>query len=513
LPVAKRPVKPKQPAPPPSDGPFVIEFIETFCRHTKGDKAGELIVLAPWQRDLFIDLMRLRADGSRQYREACIGIPRKNSKSTMCAGLGLYLLLADGEKGAEVYSCAGDKEQARIVFGDAKKMVEADSELSQLVKLYRDAIEDKVHGGVYRVVSAEAYTKEGLNPSGVIFDELHVQPNRELWDVMRLGSGTRRQPLVVAITTAGYDVEGTICGEVYRHGKKVQSGEIADPSFFFRWWEPKRADCDWRDPSVWFEANPALGDFLRLDALEDDARKLPENVFRRYHLNSWTTTVDAWLPYGSWEACRDDALDLDASLPVKVGIDVALYNDSTAVVTAQKRAGRTIVRAKVWENPYPEGHSQRDSWELNIFEVEDYLRELYQRFPAPACEVDGEIKAGPEFDFDPAFFHRSANVLAGEGLAMVRFSQHDSLMVPASQTLYQLIVEGNLAHDGDPILARHIGNAVADQKPRGWRLTKPKGSRRKIDAAIACAIAAYQAQSAPPEVGPSVYEERGVLFV
>ncbi len=501
----------KRAAPPASDGPDVIDFIQGFCRGTKGDRAGQLIVLDQWQRDPITDLMALRPDGLRKHRTALIGMPRKNGKSTLCSGLALYLLVMDGEPGAEVYSCAGDKEQARIVFGEAKKMVEADEQLSTLLTTYRDAIEFKRAGAVYRVLSAESYTKEGLNPSGVIFDELHVQPNRELWDVMNLGSGTRRQPLRVAITTAGYDLE-TICGEQYQYGKKVQAGEIDDPTFFFRWYEPSRSDCDWRDPNIWAESNPALGNFLFLEALEEDSRKVPENIFRRYHLNQWTSTETAWLPFGAWAACKEDSLELDTSLPIHVGIDIALYNDSTAVVVAQRKADRIVVRARVWENPYPEGHHQHDDWELNIFEVEEYLRELRAKYPHPACEIDDELKPGPEFNYDPAYFHRSAAVLEGEGLAMVKYPQHDSLMVPASQGLYQLIVERRLAHDGNPTLARHIGNAVADQKPRGWRLTKPKGSRRKIDAAIACAIATYRAQIAPV-VEQSIYERRDLIIL
>lgn len=502
-------------APPPaqSDGEFVCEFIESFCREIEGENAGELIVLRQWQRDLLDALFLLRRDGRRRYRQALVGMPRKNGKSSLGAGLALFLLLGDGEPGAQVFSCAGDKEQARIVFGAAKKMVEADQELSARLKLYRDAIEDARTGSVYRVVSAEAYTKEGLNPSGVIFDELHVQPNRELWDVMTQGSGTRRQPLVVAITTAGFDVDGTVCGELYRHGKRVQTGELSDPTFFFRWWQPSKGDCDWRDPRVWAEANPALGDFLHREDLEALVGKTPENVFRRYRLNQWTVTEDAWLPFGAWDACKDVTLELDPALPLRVGIDVALRNDSTAVVCAQRQGARTVLRAKIWENPYPEGHSQRDEWTFNLNEIENHLRELRERFPIAAeqDEKSEEIRPGPGFAYDPAYFQRSAQALEGEGLTMVEFPQHDSRMVPASQRFYQLITEKTIAHDGDPALARHVAAVIADQKPRGWRMSKPKGSRRKIDAAIAAAIAAYRAQDPYPESQESIYESRGLL--
>lgn len=494
----------------PGDGNDVIDFVETFCRLTKGDNAGQQIGLQDWQRGLIRRMFSLRTEGRRQYRTALVGLPRKNGKSLIGSCLALYGLVADGEPGAEVYSCAGDKQQARIVFGEAKRMVELDPDLRRELTLYKDAIEFKRTGGTYRVLSADAELQQGLNPSFVIFDEVHVQPDEDLWNTMVLGMGTRRQPFMIGITTAGYDQE-TLLGRLYRYGQQIKSGEIEDPEFFYEWWEAKEG-CDWRDEGEWHDANPALKEgTLRIEALRADARTTPEAQFRRYHLNQWTQTADMWLPYGAWDACKDESLTLDPSLPTFAGVDIALRNDSTAVVLAQRQGERTVVRARVWENPYQDGHHLHDSWELNIFEVETYLREVREHFPAASTEIDDEVKPGPEFNYDPAYFHRSAQVLEGDGLAMVEYPQHDSRMIAASQNLYQLVVEGKLAHDGDPTLKRHIENAVADQKPRGWRLTKPKGSRRKIDAAIACAIAAFRAQSEPPQVRRSIYESRGIL--
>ncbi len=502
---------------PESDGEDVADFIQTFCRHIKGEKRGELIELEPWQVDLLVDLFEIGEDGAWRYREALVGMPRKNGKSTLGAGIALYALVAAGEPGAEVYSCAGDKKQAEIVFGDAQQMVELDPELSSILTVYKGAIEHKASGSVYRALSAEAFTKEGLNPFFVVFDELHVQPTRELYDVMTQGSGTRWQAMLLAITTAGYDLD-TICGEKYRYGTKIRSGEVQDPTFFFRWWEPARADCDYRDPAIWAEANPSLGRFLHQKDLAALVGKTPENVIRRYRLNQWTATADAWLPFGAWDACRSD-LELDPGLPLRVAIDMALRNDSAAVVAAQRRQVAvgdetrdvTVVRAKVWENPFPENDPRHGEWSFNIFEIEEHLRGLRAAFPVPATEIDDAIMPGPEFAYDPAFFERSAQVLEGDGLAMVQYPQHDSRMVPASQGLYQLVVEGRIAHNGDPALARHVANAVADQKPRGWRLTKPKGSRKKIDAVIATAMATHRAQEPSPAVRRSVYEDRGVM--
>lgn len=512
---------------PRSDGGFVADFFESFCRHTEGEHEGELIRLEPFQRKLLEDLFELRPNGLRRYRKALVGMPRKNAKSTIGSGLALFGLVADNEPGAQVFSCAGDKDQAKVVFGSAKRMVEKEPELASILKTYRDVIEYPVTGSVYRALSAEAYTKEGLNPSMVIFDEVHVQPSRELWDVMNLGSGTRRQPLIVGITTAGFDPD-TICGELYRYGKKVESGEISDPAFFFRWWEPADPKCDWRDPAVWAQVNPALGKFLYIEALEEASRQFPENVFRRYHLNQWTATAEAWLPFGAWGACEDKSLGLDPSLPLKVAIDLGLRHDSSAVLAAQVRDERVVLRARVWENPYSPDDRRHGDWKLDIAQVEEYLRQLFLKYPAPACEIDGKVKRGPEYCYDPAFFERSAQLLEAKGaglegaaadpfsagLAMVEFPQTDSRMIPASQQFYQQIIEKKVAHDGDPALARHIGNVTAEQKPRGaWRMSKPKGSKKKIDAAIAAAIAVYRAQEPAPKVKRSAYATHRLVTV
>lgn len=423
-------------------------------------------------------------------------MPRKNGKSLLGAGIALYGLMAD-EYGAEVYSCAGEKEQARIVFGEAKRMVQMNPDLAEKLKVYRDAIEFPARGSVYRVLSAEAYSKEGLNPSTVIFDEVHVQPNDELWNVMTLGSGTRPNPLVLGITTAGYDEE-SLCYRLYDYGKRIESGEINDPSFFFKWYEPAVEDCDFRDPKIWAECNPALGDFLYEEDFDVAVKTTPEAAYRRYRLNQWVPSSEMWLPYGSWDACEEPDFELNPELPTRVMIDVGVKHDSSAVGIAQRQGTRTVVRAKIWENPHPKGSQAHDSYKFNIGEIEEYLRGLYRKFPEPTAEVDGELLPGPEFNYDPHFFERSAQELEGDGLAMVEFPQNNTRLCPASQALYELIVSGELAHDGDPALRRHVHNAVALETDRGWRIAKKKATK-KIDGCIAIAGAAHRAQEPDPE--------------
>ena len=495
-----------------TDGPRVAEFIQTFCRHSKGALAKKLIVLRDWETDLLDEMFTLRPDERRQYRTALVGFPRKNGKSLKGSGIALYGLVADGEPGAEIYSCAGDKDQARIVFNEAKRMVEMDPDLSSILTLYRDAIEHKATNSVYRALSAEAALKQGFNPHIVIFDELHVQPNGDLWNAMLLGMGTREQPYMIAFTTAGDDEDSLLYG-LYDHGMKIQNGEIIDPTFYFRWYQPSKQDCDWLDQKYWYEANPALGDFLKLEALEHDARTTPEHEFRRYHLDQWTKTAEAWLPYGAWDKCEDLTLNLDPSLPLRVGVDMAYSNDCAAIVGAQKQGDRTVIRLMgIWENPHAPTHSEYVHWKINPFEVEERLREIRANFPHPATTIDGRVMPGPEFSYDPAWFSRSAPVLEGDGLTMVEFPQTDSRMVPAAQTLFQLVTEVKLAHDGDKTLKRHVENGIVDRRPRGWRITK-QNAKRKIDGLIAAAIAVIRAQEPVPVRKRSAYEDRGLVVV
>jgi phage terminase large subunit-like protein len=247
------------------DGFEVSEFIESLCVQVKdsiGGKAGSPLLLRPWQKMLLSDVFARRADGRRKHRTAIIGMARKNGKSALGSGIALHALML-GSNGGEVYSCAADRDQARIVFGDAKKMIEASKELSGMCKIYRDAVEVVSTGSVYRVLSSEAYTKEGLSPTCVIYDELHSAPNDELWNVMTLAQAARVDSITIAVTTAGVrtDVTGSD-STAYRqflYGQKVATGEITDPSFFMAWWKGLDT-ADHRDPESWLAPNPGYGD-------------------------------------------------------------------------------------------------------------------------------------------------------------------------------------------------------------------------------------------------------------
>lgn len=449
-------------------------YAASLMHVSKGPLAGQPLVFGPWQEWLLNRTLERRPNGRRRYRRGLIGLGRKNGKSLIGSSIALHALTESTDQ-AEVYACAGDRNQARIVFGEAKWQVQNSPALSSIVKPYKDVLEVPSTGSIFRVLSADAKLQQGLNPSVVIFDEVHVQPNDDLWDAMTLGSGARIDPLALGITTAGHDKD-TLCGRLYQYGLDVASGNLDDPSFGFWWWEPDPA-LPHTSLEAWHQANPnlALG-LMDLEDLETAARQTSEFAFRRYRLNQWTTATESWLPTGAWDACEDD-VTLDPDLPTWVGVDMALKHDSIAVVAAQTRTdGRVAVVPRIW---VPKGAA------IDVAAVEAHLRDLHRRYNVR------------EFAYDPAYFERSAQALHDDGLPMVEFPQSAARMVPACQTAYAVICAGQLAHPGDPTFTDQVLSAAVRQTDDGWRLSKGK-SRRKIDAAIAMVIAVQRALTQPP---------------
>lgn len=473
------------------DGDLYANFTEAVCRVTKdsvGSPAGKLLVLRDWQKELLRHALARRDDGRFRHRTALIGMARKSGKSALGASMGLAGLTLGGN-GSEIYSCAADKEQARIVFGTAKRMIEMDEELSSMFTLYRDAIEFKDKGSVYRVLSAEAYSKEGLNPSPlVIFDEVHAQPSWELFNVLSLAGGAREDSLLLGITTAGIKTQSngqdSLCYSLYQYGQKLVKEEKKDQSFFFAWWEPEKVETDHRNEEIWFESNPGLNDITDLDEMRSAVLRTPEAEFRTKRLNCFVNTSVAWLPTGAWEALADEDRYPEIGEDVVLAFDGAFSNDSTALVAWLLGGDKPhLMVVGLWERP----DDAEQDWHIPVAEVEETIISTFrdERFNVR------------EIVFDPARWQRTFMVLDEEGLPVVSYPNSAERMVPATQKFYEAVVNQSFTHDGNPALARHIANCVTKQSSRGVMVAKAS-SRRKVDAAVA-SIFGYDRATRPAE--------------
>ena len=468
-----------------SEGELYADFVEAFGMITKDSvagKSGEPLVLRDWQKRLMNNVLALDGGGYK-HRVSLIGQPRKNGKSALGSTIAAYSLIL-GPRGGEVYSCAADKEQARIVFADTKRMIEASPELLNVAKLYRDVIEIPATGSVYRVLSAEAFTKEGLSPTMVLFDELHAQPNRELWDVMGLGMGARgKMATMIAITTAGVKVDQTgkdsIAYELYQYGQKISRGEVDDPSFFMAWWEAPQ-DADYRLEETWQIANPGYGDLNDAEDFKSMVLRTPEAEFRTKRCNQWVSSQSAWLPAGAWDELGDPFIDISADEEYVLGFDGSFANDSTAIVAVSipsEGEKPKVKLVKTWEKRWG---IDDDSWRVDIEDVKQTILDY--------CAAHPKVR---EIACDPYRWQVTMQQLQEHGLPVVEYyTTNLRYMIPATAKVFDAVVDKNLVHDGNPSLSRHLDNCVLKTDAKGPRVTKESfHSKRKIDNAIAFIIA------------------------
>jgi phage terminase large subunit-like protein len=505
----------------PTDGPKVIRWIERNCVFTKDRWAGKPFTLLPWQKQLLIDLFELVYDPElgrmrRRYRTALIGVPKKQGKTELVAALADYFLLGSGEPDPRIACAASAESQAEEVFNASVAMIQGSPTLRGTAQCLGRIITIPGNvGASIRKIPANGGKFDGKHLLIAIADEVHewLTPNqRKMHGMLSGAQATREEPLHINITTAGEDVGDEVDDDevppwllLYRLGLRVQSGEIDDPSFFFRWWmAPEGADH--RDPKVWMDPSCNPSNTVREAYYRTELNKRTESDFRRYFLNQPSETLNVWLDHGTWEACqlKPDQLQAlwDAKAPTWIGWDASTKRDSTAVVSVQWReidgVRRLLVRPKIWERPFVDGRFL-ESWRVPRGDAIAYVVEQFEHGNIVSC------------GYDPYFIAWIVEELEDRGLALVEFPQTDQRMSPATQGLFELITEGVLAHDGDPTLTRHIKAAKVKNTTRGQRLTKdPHGRGRKIDGGIALAIAVGEMLNTEA-VGPSIYETRGIL--
>jgi phage terminase large subunit-like protein len=504
-----------------------LKFIR-LLKHTKAPWRGVPFNIQPFQERIIRDLFgTVKEDGSRQYRTVYIEVPRKNGKSELAAAIALYLLFGDGEGGAEIYGAAGDRDQASIVFNVAAEMVRQNDTLSKKCKVVGHSKRIVVHesASAYHAISAEAATKHGYNASGVIFDELHVQPNRELWDVLTTSGGTRRQPLVFAITTAGFD-RNSICWELHEYAENVQKGIVEDPSFYAAIYSAPD-DADWTDEEVWQKCNPGLGvptpphgAFRSLDEMREmcaRAKHTPalQNNFRRLYLCQWTQQETRWMDIEAWDKTAGEVHSEDlVGEACYGGLDLASTSDIAAfVIVCPDTDGVLDILPFFW---IPEDNLQK--------------RILKDRVPYDRWIKDGFIKATPgniidyriirkdigeiankyiirEIGYDPWNATELVTNLTDDGFTMIPIRQGMASMAAPTAELMRMTLDRRIRHGVNPVLRWMANNMVVRQDENG-NLKPDKGkSTEKIDGMVALIMGLDRATRNTR----SVYEDRGII--
>lgn len=483
-----------------------------------------------WQEQIIRDLFGiLKPNGYRQFNTAYIEIPKKNGKSELAAAVALLLTCGDGEQRAEVYGAAADRQQASIVFDVAADMVRMCPALNKRVKILasQKRLIYEPTNSFYQVLSAEAYSKHGFNVHGVVFDELHSQPNRKLYDVLTKGSGdARMQPLFFLITTAGTDTH-SICYEVHQKAQDIIDGRKIDPTFYPVIYGADDTE-DWTSPKVWKKCNPSLGETIGIDKVKtacESAKQNPgeENSFRQLRLNQWVKQAVRWMPMDKWDKCafavREDdligrvcygGLDLSSTTDITAFVLVfpPLDEDDKYIVlpyfwipedTLDMRVKRDHVPYDVWER---QGYLQ--TTEGNVVHygyIEKFIEQLGKKF---------NIR---EIAFDRWGAVQMVQNLEGMGFTVVPFGQGFKDMSPPTKELMKLTLEQRIAHGGHPVLRWNMDNIFVRTDPAGNIKADKEKSTEKIDGAIATIMALDRAIRCGNNNCASVYDDRGLLFI
>ena len=496
-----------------------------YLKHSKGEWAGLPVVLEPWQEFVVGSVFgwKRAEDGTRRFRTAYNEVPRKNGKSTVAAGVGLYLFVADDEPGAEVYCAATKRDQARIVWDEAARMVRRSRALKKRVGIFKSNMHVTGTASKFEPLSADSDTMDGLNIHGAIVDELHAHKDRGIVDVIESALGSRRQPLIFYITTAGFD-RHSVCWEQHHYAEQVLEGLVEDDTFFAYVAGIDRCD-DWSDPRVWAKANPNLGVSVKLQYLLDEAAKAKEmpgkqNAFRRLHLDEWTEQANRWIDLAVWDRCGA-AVDAGALTGRRCfcGLDLASNTDIAAFLAVfPDGAGGFDLLARFWipENsmrarvkrdrvPYDvwvrQGHIAATEGDVIDY---DFIRADIGRF--------GEQYEVAEIAFDRWGALQVSTQLDGDGFTMVPFGQGFASMAGPTKELEKALLSGKIRHGGNPVLRWMASNVAVRQDPAGNLKPDKERSTEKIDGIVALIMGLGRATVAPPKK-PSVYERRGLLSV
>lgn len=501
----------------------VLEFF-SFLKHSKGQWAGESFRLEPWQGFILVQIFgwKWRATGLRCYRTAYIEVPRKNGKSTLLAGIALYMMFADGEPGAEVYAAATKRDQAKIVFEEAKRMVQASPALRKRIGVYKTNMHVDASHSKFEPLGADADSLDGLNPHAAVVDELHAHKDRDVWDVLETATGARTQSLLYAITTAGFNRYG-ICYEQRTYTTKILDGILDDDSYFGIIYTIDKDVDDWRTPAAWRKANPNYG----VSVLEDDisrlalkAAEMPSatNNFLTKRLNVWTSQQTLWMSADKWALCGGTVpLRELRGAPCYLGLDLSSTTDITAVVAAFPLEGDMVVLHPRFY--LPEGavdeRVRRDKVPYRVWADQGLITltpgdVIDYRFIRADINAFADTHEVREIAFDRWGATGFATDLQDDGFEVVPFGQGYGSMSPPTKEMERLVLSKKVMHGDNPVLTWMVSNVAIMTDPAGNIKPAKDKSTEKIDGVVA-GIMALGRIMVHRTAGPSVYESRGVF--
>jgi len=507
-----------------------IDFFTDYMTHAKGRMQGQPYKLRPWEQAFIGNIFGwVDKDGFRRYKEAFLFVPRKNSKTTLAAGICNLMLFCDGEPGAEIYAAAADREQASILFSIAKHQVLNNAELAGAARVFQKAITIEDMGSSFKPISKDANTKHGYNSHAVIVDELHAQPNRELVDALVTSTGAREQPLIIYITTSDFE-RPSICNEKHEYASKVRDGIIEDPRFLPAIYEAT-IDDDWTNEKVWARANPNLGHSISIDYLRRECQKAKdspayENTFKRLHLNIRTEQDIRWIQLDKWDACPSLFGDLSKKgLEQRLrgrecfaGLDLSSTKDITCLSLVFPEEDGLIVLPYFWlpaEKVYERDRKDRTNYGLWIKEglIEETTGNVldYDRVQRKINEL-GEIFDIKQIASDPWGATQILTGLAGDGFDVVQFRQGYGSMSAPSKEFERLILSGKLHHEGNKVLRWMASNVTAETDAAGNIKPSKSKSNEKIDGIVATVMGVGLSTGFQDE-STSIYAEEELMVL
>ena len=504
----------------PKKGQAFIDFFATCLVHVKGEWAGKPIVLEPFQEFIIGSLFGwLREDGSRRFRTSYVQVPRKLGKSSLAAGVGLAMMTIDGEEGADIYAAATRKDQAKIIWGDAERMVQKSPVLGSRIRPMFYRLRSEATNSKFEALGRDSDSMDGLNPHCALIDELHAHPDRTMLDVLTSALGARRQPLIFIITTAGFNRQG-VCWTTRTHGLSILDRSYEDETFFAFIAEPDEGDR-WDDETTWAKVNPGLGVIKKLEYMRSECAQAKqvvasENNFRVKQLDEWCEQEVRWLPMDKWDDCPKvvTAQDL-VGRPCWGGLDLASTKDLAAWVLVFDVDGTMValcrffvpeegVRLRSRRDRVPYDQWAREGW-LTPTEGNVTDNDVIRR----AINEDKERFRIQTAGFDPWNALDLTPKLVKDGVDMVQIRQGFPSMSGPSKELEKLVLSKRLDHMSNPILRWNAASVVLRFDPNENYMPNKDKSNERIDGVVALIMALGQWMSGEKETAASYYEKHG----